>query len=142
MKEHITLSISVLSAFAMNWLGGWDVALKTLLILMATDYLLGLIVALMRRSKKTASGGLSSVVGWYGLFRKITVLVLVIVGVNLDALLDITMVRSGIIIFYTINELISITENAELMGLDIPDVLKKVIELLKGKAKQDDEKGN
>ena len=50
--------------------GGWDAALKTLIIFMAIDYITGLIVAgVFKTSEKTENGALESRAGWKGLCR-------------------------------------------------------------------------
>ena len=51
-------------------LGGWDTALQTLVILMAIDYLTGLLCALIwRKSPKTESGAFESKASIKGLIR-------------------------------------------------------------------------
>jgi toxin secretion/phage lysis holin len=111
-------------------------ALQTLMILMALDYVTGLIVAgVFNNSNKTKTGALESKAGWKGLCRKGMTLVIVLVGAQLDKMTGSTdLIRNAVIIGYSANEAISITENAGLMGLPIPNVIKKAIDILKQKA--------
>ena len=105
----------------------------SLLIFMGVDYLTGLIVAAVGKSPKTQGGGLSSKIGWKGLAKKCVVLLLVLVAARLDAVLDVHYVRAGVCVAFMCNELLSILENAGLMGIRLPDVLTRAIELLQQK---------
>ena len=114
--------------------GGWDAALSTLLIFMGIDYVTGLIVAgVFHKSQKSKSGSLESRAGWKGLCRKGVSLLIVLIACRLDILMGTTFIRDGVIIAYIVNEIISIIENAGLMGIPIPAVITKAIEVLKSK---------
>lgn len=56
---------------------------------------------------------------------------IVLVGCRLDILLGVTYIRDALVVAFCANELISITENAGLMGVPIPEALKEAIDLLK-----------
>ena len=131
---------TVVGVFAAT-VGGFDVFLKSLLILMGIDYALGLIVAgVLRKSVKSENGGLSSAAGWLGLAKKMTILLMIVVAVEIDCLLGSEFVRSSTIIFFSINEIISITEHAGTIGLPMPDAIKKAIDMLKSKNQEEQEK--
>ena len=134
MKEIIISVSGAIGAF-ISWLvGGWNAALTTLLIFMAIDFISGLIVAgVFKESKKTESGALSSKVGFKGLCKKCMVLLFVLVGSRLDIALGTTIVKDGVCIAFIVNELISIIENAGLMGIPIPSIIKKALDLLQKK---------
>ena len=53
------------------------------------------------------------------------ILLMIIIAAQFDKLLGIDWVRESIIIAFIVNESISIIENAGLMGLPIPQGLKK-----------------
>ena len=134
MKTLITTAFGVVGAFIASLFGGWDAALTTLVIFMAIDYVTGLIVAgVFHSSPKTKSGALESRAGWKGLCRKGMTLLIVLIACRLDIVMNTTFVRDAVIIGYIVNETISIIENAGLMGLPIPTVIKKAIEILKNK---------
>ena len=120
-------------------LGGYDIYLKSLLIFMLLDYVLGLTVASLGRSKNSEQGGLSSSVAWFGLIKKLTYLTLIIIAIELDILLGLTIVRQATIIFFIINELISITENIGLLGVKLPPVILKAIDLLQNESEEKDD---
>lgn len=122
-------------AIAAYMLGGWDTALQTLLIFMAVDYITGLIVAgVFHKSGKSEGGALESKAGFQGLCRKGMVLLIVLVSTQLDKVSGTDVIRNAVIIGYIVNETISIIENAGLMGIPVPGVIKRAIDMLKNKS--------
>ena len=140
MKEGICTSIGVIGGFIASLFGGWDAGLITLVILMAIDYVSGLLVAgVFHNSKKTDTGTLESIAGWKGLCRKGMTLLFVLIAYRLDLALGVEYIRDAVIIGFMANELISIVENAGLMGLPLPAVIAKAIDVL---TKKSESKGN
>lgn len=138
MKETICTIVGVVGSFIAGLFGGWDASIRALLLFMAIDFLTGLILAgVFRKSPKTASGGLQSKIGWKGVSRKCVTLLLVLISAQLDLILGTTYIRDAVCIAFTVNELISIFENAGLMGIPMPAALKKAIDLLQSKGKED-----
>jgi len=116
-------------------LGGWDAWIAVLIIAMGADYISGLVVAgVFKRSKKSENGALESRAGWKGLFRKGMTLLIVMIAAQLDQITGSLLIRDGVIIAYLVNELISLTENAGLMGVPILPPIKKAIAILKTKS--------
>lgn len=132
--KNITCTVIGIAGAAITSLyGGWTAAMTTLLILMGLDYITGLLVAAVwHNSSKSESGGLESRAGWKGLIRKGVTLAVVLVAHRLDLLIGTTYIKDAVIIAFCANELISLVENAGLMGLPIPEVITKAIEVLKG----------
>lgn len=122
---------------ALIWaFGQWNTALQVLLIFMGLDYITGLAVAMIwKKSNKSENGGLSSSVGFKGLIRKGLMLTMVLIANLLDKITGSNFVRDAVVIAYIVNELISIIENAGVMGVPIPEVIKKCIDILKEKEK-------
>ncbi|HHW41261.1 MAG TPA: phage holin family protein [Syntrophomonadaceae bacterium] len=106
-----------------NFLGGWDIALKVLVAFVVMDYVTGLIAAWV--SKNLDSG-----VGFKGIAKKIILFVPVAVGYWLDTLLGQAFFRSLAIFFYIANEGLSIVENLGIIGVPFPaaiaDALKQI----------------
>ncbi len=103
------------------------------MLFMAVDYVSGVVVAgVFRRSKKTQGGGLESKAGFKGLCRKGMILLFVMVAARLDMLIGTTYIRDAAVIGFSVNELLSIVENAGLMGLPLPGILTEAVELLSG----------
>ena len=118
-----------------------DAALITLLIFMGVDYATGLIVAgVFHKSEKTENGALESRAGWKGLCRKGVSLLVVLVACRLDMIMGSNFIRDATVIAFIANETISIIENAGLMGVPIPSVITKAIEVLKKKSEREDKK--
>ncbi len=120
--------------------GGFDAALITLVIFMGIDYITGLIVAgVFHKSCKTENGALESLAGWKGICRKGVTLLVVLVACRLDLIMGSTFIRDAVVIAFVANETISIIENAGLMGIPIPLVIIKAIDVLKKKAENENE---
>ena len=135
MKNMFITVIGVIGSFIASSFGGWDAAMVTLLIFMGVDYVTGLIVAgVFHTSPKTANGALESRAGWKGLCRKGVTLLVVLVACRLDMVMGSNFIREATIIAFVANETISIIENAGLMGVPIPSVVVKAIEVLKENA--------
>ncbi|GLC80197.1 hypothetical protein LBYZC6_23110 [Lacrimispora brassicae] len=119
----------------MSLIGGWDTGIGTLILFMAVDFLSGLAVAgVFHKSVKTESGTLESKAGFKGLCRKCMTLLFVLVAYRLDLSLGTFYIRDTVIIGFMANELISIVENAGLMGLPLPAALVKAIDILNKKS--------
>lgn len=130
---YLSATIGVLGGVLSQMFGGWDQALGTLLIFMAIDYMTGLMVGFTGKSKKTQSGALNSHVGYIGLCKKFLVLLYIIIATRLDMLLNLTFCRDAVIVGFIVNELVSITENAGLLGIPMPAPIKKAIDILHAK---------
>ena len=134
MKSAVLTTIGAVGSFIAAALGGWDTAIITLLIFMAIDFMTGWIVAaVFHKSQKSASGGLESRAGFKGLCKKVVILLLVVVGNLLDAQIGATYIRDGVCIAFMVNELLSIVENASLMGVPIPAIITKALDILQNK---------
>ena len=135
MKNGFCTMIGAIGALIASLFGGWDTALATLMIFMATDYVTGLIVAgVFHTSQKSENGALESRAGWKGLCRKGVTLLVVLVACRLDLITGTNFIRDAVIMAFICNETISIIENAGLMGIDIPPALTAAIEVLKKKS--------
>jgi len=141
MRESVLLATGTVGAVIASVLGGWDLALQTMVTFMTIDYITGLVVAgVFKKSKKSASGALDSHTGFKGIIKKCMMLLMVLMGYQLDNIIGWDFVRYGVIIAFLLNESISIIENAGLMGVPIPQVLKQAIGILKKKGDEDDAK--
>lgn len=134
MKNTICTVVGAVGSLVASFFGGWDSSLSTLIIFMAIDFFTGLIVGgIFHKSQKTETGALESRAGFKGLCKKFVVLFFVLIGYRLDLLMGASYIKDAICIAFIVNELISITENAGLMGIQIPDVVVDAIDILKRK---------
>lgn len=135
IKLYFMTVIGIIGGFIAEIFGGWTTDLQTLLIFMVIDFVSGLLVAILfKNSNKTDTGTLSSQAGFKGLCKKCFILLMVLVAHRLDVTLGTEYIKTTIIIAFIVNELISIIENAGLMGIPIPKVITSVIDVLKKKA--------
>lgn len=135
MKQGICTVLGMIGAAIASLFGGWSAAVIVLLICMTIDYFTGLVVAgVFHASPKSKNGGLESKAGRKGLLRKFTTLCLVVVAHLIDVLLGTNYLRDAVVIAFCLNEIISIIENAGLMGVPIPKALTRAIDVLQNKA--------
>ncbi len=140
MKEMIYTCLGIIGAAIASFFGGWSASMTTLLVLMGFDYLSGLVVAgVFHESPKSEHGGLESRAGWKGLCRKGMTLLIIYIASRIDILLDTSYFRDGTCIAFIINEILSIVENAGYMGVPMPKVFIKAIEVLKDRADKSEE---
>jgi toxin secretion/phage lysis holin len=116
--------------------GGWSALLDILLFFVVIDYITGIIAAGIH-------GELKSTVGLIGITKKIFIFIMVAVAYKIDTILgDVHFLRDTVIFFYLANELISIIENGGRLGVPIPPVMRKAVEILRGKGEDDNKDGN
>lgn len=138
MKYTFSSLMGVIGAAIASLFGGWDAAMTTLLIFMGIDYLLGIICAAMARSDKSANGKLSSKAGWKGLLKKGVTLIIVLVAYRLDLLIGSDYIKDCVVIAYIAMETLSIIENCAAIGLPVPNVLLKAIDVINLKSEGED----
>lgn len=140
LKGLICTIFGAVGGFVAQLFGGWTDDMVTLIAFMAVDFIMGLILAgVFHNSNKTENGNLNSKVGWKGLCKKGITLLFVLVAHRLDVSLGVSYIRTATIIGFIANEVISIVENAGLMGLPLPTVITKAIDILKHREDEDDE---
>lgn len=139
MKQFVCTVIGAVGSGIVALFGGWDTGLVSLLIFMGLDYVSGLVVAgVFHKSNKTDTGSLESKAGWKGLCRKCMTLVFVLVAYRLDLVIGTNYIRDAVIIAFLANELISLVENAGLMGIPLPAVITKAIDILQKKSESEE----
>jgi len=112
----------------LTWLfGGWELGLQILIIAMILDYIMGLMCGYKGKE-------LNSKVGFNGLKRKFTILIILILAVLLDRLIGQEWIfRTLVIYFYVAMEGLSIIENAAKLDVPIPRKLKEALVQLQEK---------
>jgi toxin secretion/phage lysis holin len=129
VNKYLLISVAGIGSFTLFLFGGWDYLLMVLVALTVIDYLTGVMAAFVEKQ-------LASEAGFKGIAQKVIVFMLVAVANFVDTLLwEQTLIRDTTILFYIVNEIISITENAGRAGLPIPNALRKAIDLLKDRLK-------
>ena len=121
----------------LTWLfGGWELGLQILIIAMILDYIMGLMCGYKGKE-------LNSKIGFNGLKKKFTILIILILAVLLDRLLGQEWIfRSLVIYFYVAMEGISILENAAKLDVPIPGKLKEALVQLQEKGQKKGDEGH
>jgi len=143
MEKANALKVTVLSvigatgSFVTNLFGGWSKDLATLIIFMCIDFAMGLLIAAVwKKSDKSQNGALSSWSAWKGLCKKGVALLFVLIGHRLDVTMGTDYIRTAVIIGFIGNEIISIVEDAVIMGVPLLPVIAKAIDILKNKTEE------
>jgi len=141
LKEVVLGAIGGVGGTVCYLLGGFDVKIKVLGYFMIADVVTGVIdAAVFKASDKTETGALSSKYSAKGFFRKLYEIIGVAVCVGFDTLFNTDGFFRNAAIFYLIgNEVISLTENFKLMGVEIP-ILADAVDLVKRRSQQYQEK--
>jgi toxin secretion/phage lysis holin len=125
MKTIINYISSTILTTIVYYLGGLDMALKTLLILMVLDYITGICKSIVNKK-------INSIIGLKGIIKKVGYLILVALSFLLDGVVgDTGAIRNLVVYFFVANEGISILENWGAMGLPLPSKILEVLEQLK-----------
>lgn len=126
--DEFRLAITLLGTLLAQYIGGFDGLLETLVLFVVADYITGVCCAINERT-------LSSAIGAKGILRKVLIFLLVTIANVIDNRIigEDHLLRSAVIFFYLSNEGISILENANRLGLPIPQKLRDFLQQLKDK---------
>jgi toxin secretion/phage lysis holin len=118
MEKSFQFLVAVLAGGVQFLYGDWSVLLSILPTLSGIDYGTGMVAGYIE-------GQLKSRIGLIGIARKVFIFVMVAVA----HLIDLLLIESGletkalimmmVIVFYAVNEILSITENAGRIGLPV-----------------------
>lgn len=133
-RFSISAAAGVISAVGVYIFGEWSNDIFALIILMAIDFVMGLLLAIaFHKSSKSKKGGLSSAAAWKGIAKKTCTILLVAVAYQADILLSTAYIRPTVVGALCASEIISIVENAAKMGIlpePVQKLLDKVIDIL------------
>ena len=139
MKEAVCTSIGIAGSMIASLIGGWDAPMQALIICMIVDYISGIVAAgVFHASKKSENGALKSSSGLKGLCRKCMILFIIVIMSQIGKAANIDYLRNTAIIGFIANEIISIVENAGLMGVPLPKIVYKAIDILNDKEKENE----
>ena len=127
MKHLISNIFSVIATIFIYLMGGIDVALQSLIIVIIIDYLTGFASAIYNKE-------LSSKIGFKGILKKFSYLCVVALSVVIDKLLGQSgLIRTLVIYFFVANDGLSIVENMAEMNIKLPKKLIDALEQIKKK---------
>lgn len=110
-----------------------------LIAVMSIDYLTGLITGAMGKSNKTENGYLESHAALKGLLKKSLIILVVLLAALLDqavsagAGIQFEAVMGATCLWFIASEGLSILENVALMGVPVPKILLKLLEVMRAK---------
>ena len=107
-------------------IGGYDILIKTLLVMMVIDYITGIM-------KGYKNKNINSNIAYRGLRKKVMVLFIVMAASQMDVILQGVGIRTLVLIFYVATEFLSILENAAILGIPIPEKLMVALEQCRDK---------
>ena len=92
-------------------------------------------VAFAGKSPKTEGGGWLSSEGFKGLLRKGAIVAMVLLGTLLDRAIgtDGMVFQTATACYYIANEGLSVLENVALIGVPVPEVIKRALEAMRSK---------
>ena len=113
--------IGIVGGYFAAIFGRWDSILWALLVIMVLDCLTGVIKAIYTKT-------MSSEIGFKGLLKKITVLIIVALSNVLQQITgDNVAIREIVIMFYVANEGISVLENVAVIYPQMPKAIKDIL---------------
>ena len=124
---------------------GIPVIMWLLIGMMTLDYVTGLITGALGVSNKTDGGKLSSRAAFEGLVRKGVILMVVLLAVLADlavqnsAGVTFNAVTGATCLWFIASEGVSVLENAAELGVPIPSILRKALEIMKTGSEDDSE---
>lgn len=128
MKNFISDVISVILTTIVYVLGGWDVALISMVIVVIIDYITGVASAFYNKK-------LSSKQGLKGIIKKFCYFLIVALAVVIDNLLGQSgIIRTLVIYFFVANDGLSVIENMAEMDIKLPRKLIDALEELRHKS--------
>ena len=128
MTNHVEVVFSMICTGITYLIGGADMAIYSLALFMAIDFITGVMVGY---KTKTLTRDKSR----DGLLKKATIILVLIVAVTLDRLLNNGMwvFRTLIAYFYICSEGLSILENSAKIGIPVPQKLVDALANIKTK---------
>lgn len=102
----------------------WTNSVKILLFCMLADYLIGLSLSIIGKGKK---GKLKSSIGREGIVKKTVMLFVTFLLGLLEPFLQINFLQDLVVFAFIFNELVSINEHAEAVGLPLTKIFKAIL---------------
>lgn len=136
--DRVVKGLAIAGGVIAGIFGEWSALMTILAAIMVLDYVSGVLVAIAGKSLKTEGGHLDSKVGFKGLAKKAFIIMIVLLATLLDRAIgaEAMVFQTATVCYYIANEGISVVENAGLMGLPVPGVVKKALEQMREKGEK------
>ena len=143
VKEKLLEALAAAGGAAASFFSGMPPLIWILLAVISLDYLTGLICAARGKSEKTPNGHLASGAAFEGLMKKVLILCVVFLAalldhaVTLSSGIEFAAVTGACCLWFIASEGLSILENAAKLGVPVPGVLRRMLEIMKDKGQAD-----
>lgn len=124
------------AGWAAAWWAGLPAIAQALLMVQAADVLTGVLCALAGKSPKSESGRVSSRALSAGVVKKGLEWLAVCICIHVGGALEMQGIGGAAMTYMIATELVSLMENLEAFGLDIP-ILRTILDVAQGKRAQD-----
>lgn len=139
MKETLLQAVAAVGGAVLSFFCGIPPIMWVLVAVMSLDYVTGIICGIMGVSEKTPHGHLASSAAFRGLMKKVLIFIVVLLAALLDkavtmgAGVEFAAVTGATCLWFIASEGISVLENVIKMGVPVPEILTKALELMKSK---------
>ncbi len=144
--KRITEVLAAIGGAIASFFCGLPPVMWVLIAVMSIDYITGILCGIMGKSQKTENGYLESHAAFMGLLKKALIILVVLLAALLDkavsmgAGIEFEAVTGATCLWFIASEGFSILENVACMGVPVPKILMKILEIMKSKGDAPEEK--
>ena len=144
--KRITEALAAVGGAIVTFFCGLPPVMWVLIAVMTIDFMTGVICGIMGKSKKTENGYLESKEAFLGLMKKALILLVVLLAALLDKAVSMgagvafDAVAGATCLWFIASEGFSILENVACMGIPVPKILLKVLEVMRERGNVPEEK--
>ena len=136
LRPSVVKWLGAAAGWAAAWWAGLPAIAQALLMVQAADVLTGLLCALTGKSPKSESGRVSSRALSAGVVKKGLEWLAVCICIHVGGALEMNGIGGAAMTYMIATELVSLMENLETFGLDIP-IMRTILDVAQGKRTQD-----
>ena len=144
--KRITEVLAAIGGAIASFFCGLPPVMWVLIAVMSIDYITGILCGIMGKSQKTENGYLASHAAFLGLLKKALIILVVLLAALLDkavsmgAGIEFEAVTGATCLWFIASEGFSILENVACMGVPVPKILLKMLEIMRSKGDVPEEK--
>lgn len=136
LRPSVIKWMGAAAGWAAAWWAGLPAIAQALLMVQAADVLTGVLCALTGKSPKSESGRVSSRALSAGVVKKGLEWLAVCICIHVGGALEMQGIGGAAMTYMIATELVSLMENLETFGLDIP-ILRTILDVAQGRRTQD-----
>ena len=136
LRPSVIKWMGAAAGWAAAWWAGLPAIAQALLMVQAADVLTGVLCALTGKSPKSESGRVSSRALSAGVVKKGLEWLAVCICIHVGGALEMQGIGGAAMTYMIATELVSLMENLETFGLDIP-ILRTILDVAQGRKTQD-----